>query len=60
MENIEVGDKITFKAACRWGCKKVTRIVKAIDSYGRPQVGYGGYSHFIVKLDEISEVVKGE
>ena len=54
---MKVGDQVKFKAATRWGCKTVTRKIIAIDEIGRPLVRYGGYSDFVVRLNEIKEII---
>lgn len=53
---INVGDRITFRAATRWSGASVTRVVRGFDAFGRPLVRYGGWSDFVVRLDEISAV----
>lgn len=58
LPKIEVGDYIVFKAATRDSFKKARRKVKRFDGFGRPLVGYGGWSEFIVHLEEILEVEK--
>lgn len=51
------GDRITFKAATRWGDgRNVTRVVKNIGPMGEIEVGYGGWTRFVVRPDEISKV----
>lgn len=57
IKEFKIGDRIVFKAACRYSYKKVTRIVKHIDGFGRPEVGYNGYSNFIVMHHEILDVI---
>ena len=54
---IEIGDKITFRAATRWNCGKVTRVVNGFyDSKNKiPTVRYGGWSDFVVKPNEIKK-----
>ena len=53
-ESIEVGDRIEFKAATRWNCGKVTRVVNGFwDEFSttiegkRPTVRYGGWGDFV-------------
>lgn len=58
---IEVGDYITFTATTRDGRRKARRKVKAIGPGGYPEVGYFGYSNFIVGSfpgDKIHKVEK--
>lgn len=57
MKLCKIGDYIKFKSPTRDGCRTVVRKIKNIDSYGRPEVGYMGYTHFIVKQHEIIEVL---
>lgn len=57
MKTPKKGDRITFKAATRWGsCRPVTRTVKNIGLRGEVEVGYGGWTHFIVRREEITNV----
>lgn len=53
--NIKLGDRITFHAVTRWSNRSVTRIVNGF-AFERPTVRFGGYSHFHVRLGEISHV----
>lgn len=57
-KKIRIGDRIKFKAATRWAFRAVVRKVKGFDHLGRPLVGYGGWSEFIVHPKEILEVIK--
>ena len=53
--NIKIGDRIKFKAATRWNCGAVWRVVNGF--WGdQPTVRYGGWSNFAVRLDEIVEM----
>ena len=54
--NIEVGDRIRFRAATRWSDRLVWRQVNGFD-HGRPTVRFG-WPQFIVRLHEITEVEK--
>lgn len=55
--NIEVGDRITFKACTRYSNNKVTRKVNGFwGSTDSPTVRYEGWSDFAVKPSEIIEV----
>lgn len=45
---IELGDRITFTATTRDGRRKVTRKVVGFDLHGHPQVGFNGWSRFVV------------
>ena len=56
MYDIELGDKITFKAITRWSNKQAIRIVNGFDYFGRPTVRYSGCGDFVVRLREISQV----
>lgn len=53
---INVGDRITFRAATRSDFKVAKRKVVSFDSFGCPQVRYHGWKDFIVRWDEISAV----
>ena len=53
MCDIKVGDTITFRAVTRWASGKAKRKVLGFDNLGRPEVRYGGWSRFIVRLDEV-------
>lgn len=58
--NIEIGDRIKFKAATRWNCSPVWRKVTGFWMSGPlPTVRYGGWPDFAVRLDEIIEIEKG-
>lgn len=53
---IAPGDRIKFKAATRLGFRAAWRTVRGFDNWGRPLVGYAGWSDFIVRPSEILEV----
>ena len=54
---IEIGDRITFRAATRDGNRKMTRVVNGFWLDGTmPTVRAHGWSNFIVRLHEIIEV----
>jgi len=56
---IEVGDYIVFKSPTRHTkTRQERRQVRNVDEWGRPLVGYAGWSNFIVRLDEIIRVEK--
>lgn len=52
---IKLGDRITFRAACRWGAPKLTRVVNGFYQ-GKPTVRAHGCADFIVYLREIIDV----
>lgn len=52
MAEFAVGDRITFRAVCRWNSAKATRVINGFYN-GRPTVAFGGYRDFVVRLDEI-------
>lgn len=56
-KRIKVGDRIKFKAATRYSHETATRKVKGFDSYGRPLVGYAGWSEFVVHPREVLDVI---
>ncbi len=60
MKKIYIGDRITFKSACRWGHNTVTRVVIALDELHRPLVRYGGWSDFMVLPKEIKKVQRSK
>ena len=49
------GDRIKFRAVTRWSSATVWRVVTGIDNEGRPEVRYGGWSHFLVHPKEVIE-----
>lgn len=53
---IKVGDKITFKAMTMYSSRKATRVVREIDSTGRPLVHFDYWTNFQVRWNEISHV----
>ena len=53
-QTIQIGDRITFRAATRWSDKPATRVVNGFIA-GNPTVRYGGWAQFIVRVDEILE-----
>lgn len=57
---IEIGDRIVFKAATRWNCGTVTRMVVGFYDFEEkiPTVRYGGWGDFAVALHEIKKVIK--
>lgn len=55
IENIKVGDYITFKAATRSHFRKATRKVVGLGETG-PRVGYHGWPNFVVRWSEITSV----
>jgi hypothetical protein len=55
---IKVGDRIKFKSATRHNHRVATRVVRGLDSQGRPLVGYAGWRDFIVHRCEIIEALK--
>lgn len=60
MENIEVGDRIIFRSATRSGNFKANRIVNGFRSGGKPTVRFNGFHDFVVRPDEIMDVIKEE
>jgi hypothetical protein len=62
---IQIGDRITFRAATRWSGAKVTRVVNGfwqedLDRQSSPTVRYGGWGNFIVYRREILEVIPAD
>lgn len=55
---INIGDKVTFKAATLYSYETVTRKVKEVYASGNVAVRYAGYSDFIVYPQEIKKVEK--
>jgi len=55
-QTINVGDRITFKAATRSSHRKATRMVTGFTINGRPEVRYEGWADFVVSPWEIIEV----
>lgn len=53
---IKIGDRITFKAATRFSYSKATRVVNGFCN-GMPTVRYAGWPNFIVRPNEILEVL---
>lgn len=49
---IKVGDRVRFKAVCRWNTRTEWRLVVAIDPI---RVRFAGWSHFQLRDHEISE-----
>jgi hypothetical protein len=61
MHGWKVGDRITFRAICRWPTRKVTRVVNGFSATDWPTVRYEGTAAFVVRPSEISAVHrKGE
>jgi hypothetical protein len=54
--NINIGDRIKFKVALRWGVKTATRKVLGFNPAGWPEVSFEGYKAFTVRPMEILEV----
>lgn len=56
----KVGDRIKFTVATRQGMESATRIVKGLWRYndGGYLVGFRGYTEFIVKPSEVTEVIR--
>jgi len=57
---LNIGDRITFKAATRDSYKKITRVVTGFWSNGCPTVRAHGWSDFVVRWNEISAVLPTE
>jgi len=57
--NINIGDRIKFRAVTRWSAAAERRVVNGSMSSGSPTVRYGGHPEFIVRLHEIIEVEGG-
>jgi hypothetical protein len=53
---IKLGDRIKFKSATRWSGKAATRVVNGFHN-GCPTVRYSGWGKFIVRLEEVIEIV---
>jgi hypothetical protein len=47
-KKIRIGDRITFTVTTRAGRRRATRKVIGFNNFGHPEVGYGGYSNFVV------------
>lgn len=58
--NLNIGDRITFKAATRDSYKKMTRVVTGFWPDGCPTVRAHGWSDFVVRWNEILEVLPTE
>lgn len=57
MEEVKVGDRLTFRPVTRWcSTKKVTRTVTGFSSLGWPEVRFGGHKGFVVRWSEITRV----
>lgn len=55
--DIQIGDRIVFRAVTRHSDKSVTRKVNGFCN-GRPTVRFHGWGNFQVRHDEISEVLE--
>jgi hypothetical protein len=55
--NVKVGDRIKFRSPTRVSDRTVTRKVVSLDPLGRPCVVYEGWSDFVVRWDEVQEVL---
>tara|TARA_X000001382_G_scaffold5176_1_gene4448 strand:+ start:831 stop:1160 length:330 start_codon:yes stop_codon:yes gene_type:complete len=55
-----IGDKLVFKAQTLYGREKATRIIRDKDYVGRPEVRYNGYDNFVVRWNEIVEVIPND
>ncbi len=48
---------ITFRAATRWsGREKHKRKLRGFDDQGRPLVYFGGWSDFVLRVNEVVEI----
>tara|TARA_X000001382_G_C3041814_1_gene138120 strand:- start:257 stop:511 length:255 start_codon:yes stop_codon:yes gene_type:complete len=59
----KIGDKLVFKAQTLYGKQKATRIIrdiKTFDGLERPVVKYDGWSDFVVRINEIVEVIPND
>ena len=56
----EIGERIKFRSITRCNSRTAIRKVNGFDSFGRPTVRFEGWSNFIVKPKEISEVFEAE
>jgi ATP-dependent Clp protease adapter protein ClpS len=54
----KIGDRIIFKAATRFSHRKATRVVKRVHANGSCEVGYSGWSDFVVRRAEILDVLR--
>ena len=54
-DQIQIGDRIKFRAITRWSTAAVWRKVNGFWVDGRPTVRYGGWADFIVSHHEITE-----
>ena len=52
---INIGDRITFRAACVWSDRTQIRVVNGFVN-GFPTVRFGGWPNFLVRPDEILSV----
>ncbi len=60
MKTIQIGDRIKFKAVCRWSTKAVWRKVNGFwGQTGMPTVRFDGCPNFAVRITEIVDVEKG-
>lgn len=55
-----IGDTLVFKAQTLYDCRKATRIIRDKDYSGRPEVKYNGYDNFVVRWNEIVEVIPND
>jgi hypothetical protein len=63
LRKINLGDRITFTVTTRDGRRKATRKVVGFDARGHPEVGFNGWSHFVVGCfpgDKIHSVQRAE
>ena len=57
MKIVKVGDRIRFRSPTRFSNAVAVRKVKSVDMFGRAEVRYAGCSNFIVRNEEILEIV---
>jgi len=59
IKSLDIGDRIKFRAATRWGDRKVWRKVNGFHgSEDKPTVRFGGWPEFVVRHHEIVEIEK--
>ncbi len=53
---INIGDRIIFRAICRWKTRSTSRIVRGFRG-NRPLVRFAGYDEFLIRSREITDVI---
>lgn len=58
MSEFKIGDWIKFKAITRWSEKPAIRKIVGVTDRGEPEVRYGGWSNFVVRQNEVIEIIE--